>query len=365
MKLNLDDALRLTSEKTHSASVFKKKIDGKKNVIKVYPRDMFPQALKEIITLKLVDHDNIIKINDICEDNNKINIILPYINNKIFDIKNEDKDNIYKSILKAVAYLHHNNIIYGDIKIENILYDNDIKLIDFGSAYKFFTRSEKKISIVGTYNNQPPEIRNDTPIIYDEKIDIWTCGTLLFEISEDYYLYDENYEILRLDYFDNEGCNLSSKMKDAITYMTVDYPENRMNIIDVIKYLYNEDYKPETIELPEPSYETNDEFTIDDRNKLLNRCIQYNFCLSTVLTAICLCSKYNCDITMSLIIASCLFENSPLLTFKNCKVSTIIEFIKEIDYKIYHNIRVPEKYFDKINMIKEMFGDDYSELARN
>lgn len=365
MKINLDDALRLTSEKTHSTSVFKRKIDGKKSVIKVYSKDTFPQAIKEIIILKMINHDNIIKLDDIYEDNNKVCIVMPYIKNKLYTIENDKKNEVVKDMLKAVAYLHHNNIIYGDIKIENSLYNKSIKLIDFGSAYKFFCRSEKKINVVGTTNNQPPEIRNDTPIIYDEKIDIWTCGTFIFELYDDYYLYDEEYDILRLDFLDSDECNLDDKMKKAIIYMTVDYPSNRMSIKDVIKFLYDEEYFPDTIELPEPSYDVTDTFTQEIKEKLLDKCIQYNFCLSTTLTSICLCSKYDCDMIMSLIISSCLFENSPLLSFKRCKISDIVEFIKKVDYKIYHNISIPESYFDKVNMIKEMFGSKYIELARN
>lgn len=362
MKYNLDDAQRLTSEKTHSTSVFKRTIDNKKYIIKVYPKELFPQALKEAIILNMIDHENIIKLYDMFEYEDKVCLVLPYIKNKFYD-DDVDKDEIFKNILKAVSYLHHNNIIYGDIKIENVIYNKDVKLIDFGSSYKFFCRSEKKISIVGTFNNQPPEIRNDSPIIYDEKIDVWTCGTLLFELYEDYYLYDQEYDILRFDYM-NEG-SLSDNIKDMIFRMTVDYPSNRINIKDVLKSLYDEEYNPDTIELPEPQYDITDTFTSEMKSKLLDRCILYNFSLSTTLTALCLCSKYNIDITMSLIISSALFENSPLLRFKKCKVSDIVDFIKSIDYKVYHNISVPENYDDKVNLIKDMLGDEYTEIARN
>lgn len=357
MKLNLDDAIKLTSEKTHSSSVYMKKIDGKKNVIKVYSKEMFPQALKEIIILKMIDHNNIIKINDIYEDKKQLHIIIPYIKDKI---ENCNKNDIFKSVLKAVAYLHHNNIIYGDIKIENIVTNKNTYLIDFGSSYKFFCKSEKKVSIVGTIDNQPPEIRNDMPIIYDEKIDIWTCGTLLFELFEEYYLYDDRYDNLRLDYL--QKSNIDEKIKNAIIYMTVDYPNNRMPIVNVIKYLYDEDYKPETIKLPEPN---NYELDKDKKTLILDKCLKCNFSLSTTLTSLCLCSNYKCDPLMAIMISSCLFENSPFISFKACKIRDIVDFLKSVDYKIYHNINVPETYAEKADLIKSMFEDKYLELARN
>ena len=55
--------------------------------------------------------------------------------------------------------MHSNGIVHRDIKLENILIDDDYKLIlsDFGLAAQV-TKGEKLISYSGTGNYMAPEI---------------------------------------------------------------------------------------------------------------------------------------------------------------------------------------------------------------
>ena len=64
-----------------------------------------------------------------CPNNNLYNFI-----RKNKQLTEEDAKYIFSEILNGVEYLHHNNILFRDIKLENILFDYNgkIKITDFG-----------------------------------------------------------------------------------------------------------------------------------------------------------------------------------------------------------------------------------------
>lgn len=87
-------------------------------------------------------------------------------------------------------YCHSKNIVHRDLKVvnilksqpENILFDSrdpkaNLKVIDFGASEKMVDQSflTKKI---GTPFYVAPEVLSETG--YDEKVDIWSCGVLLY-----------------------------------------------------------------------------------------------------------------------------------------------------------------------------------------
>jgi len=89
---------------------------------------------------------------------------------------------MYK-IFKAVAALHEEDICHRDLKLENILIDeedNKIKIIDFGMADK--VDKEKGIEgYHGTLQYLAPEVveKKDS---YTEKCDIWSMGVILYAL---------------------------------------------------------------------------------------------------------------------------------------------------------------------------------------
>lgn len=87
---------------------------------------------------------------------------------------------IFQKIVEAVAYLHDENVAHRDLKMQNILVDEEfaIKLIDFGFAS--VTSPKKKFTVFcGTYSYMSPELVNRVP--YDGKAsDVWSLGVLLY-----------------------------------------------------------------------------------------------------------------------------------------------------------------------------------------
>ena len=87
----------------------------------------------------------------------------------------------FAEILLGIEYLHSNNIVYRDLKPENVLIDIDghIKLADFGLS-KFFKRDELSYSFCGSPEYMCPEILKREG--HNHMIDFYTMGVILFEM---------------------------------------------------------------------------------------------------------------------------------------------------------------------------------------
>lgn len=99
-------------------------------------------------------------------------------------------------VIVALEQLHQNNIVYRDLKTENIIIDRDghIKLVDFGNFIdnitfndnfnlgfsKILKDEDKTYTNWGTPNYMAPEIIQK--LGHDTTSDIWSLGVFLWEI---------------------------------------------------------------------------------------------------------------------------------------------------------------------------------------
>ena len=74
-----------------------------------------------------------------------------------------------RQICQALSYLHHNNIVHLDLKVENIMVScperRQIKLVDFGIAKKLQPGQPCKV-LCGTAEFCSPEVLRFDPISY-------------------------------------------------------------------------------------------------------------------------------------------------------------------------------------------------------
>lgn len=147
----------------------------------------------EINKLFLVRHPNIISLLGICKNNQKLAIVTELApNGSLFDflhknnlskeIPNEFKVKIIKQLIRTMLYLHENGLVHRDLKSQNLLLDENfnLKLCDFGLMKSFEELNVGSGQFAGTPVYMAPEIF--TRKAYNEKIDVFAFGTIVWEI---------------------------------------------------------------------------------------------------------------------------------------------------------------------------------------
>ena len=146
----------------------------------------------EIEILKNLDHPDIVRIIESFNTKNSYILITEYCEGgELFDqVKNQLSETqiavIFKQVLSGLAYLHSNNIVHRDLKLENILIHEiekskqtgedlfNIKIIDFGTA-RIFEKNPQ--SIVGSSYYIAPEVLRQK---YNKECDLWSVGVILY-----------------------------------------------------------------------------------------------------------------------------------------------------------------------------------------
>jgi serine/threonine protein kinase len=84
-------------------------------------------------------------------------------------------------IILAVGELHNKGIMHRDLKLENIMVDEDgyLKLIDYGLA-KTVTEGQLATSYCGTPEYIAPEMVDGSG--HDFSVDWWAVGVLIYEM---------------------------------------------------------------------------------------------------------------------------------------------------------------------------------------
>ena len=158
------------------------------NKFKLQSEESRNKVINEVIILRKLDHPHIVKIYEFYEDEFNLYVVMELCKGgELLDtiIKNgcmseADASMFMKQILSAVFYMHSQNIVHRDLKLENMLLDcqsiKNIKIVDFGTACEL-QPGKKLTQMIGTINYIAPEIFKKS---YTEKCDMWSCGVIMY-----------------------------------------------------------------------------------------------------------------------------------------------------------------------------------------
>jgi serum/glucocorticoid-regulated kinase 2 len=174
-------------KKKDTGAIYAMKVLKKDHLIK---RKQVAHTKTERKVLASIDHPFVVSLRFAFQTETKLYMILDYFTGGelFFHLKaqqrfSEELARFYAAeIALALDCLHRNNIVYRDLKPENVLLDNEghIRLTDFGLSKDSVSRSQLTHTFCGTPEYLAPEVIQGEG--YGQGVDWWSLGTLLFEM---------------------------------------------------------------------------------------------------------------------------------------------------------------------------------------
>lgn len=248
---------------------------------------------REIHILRGLDHPNIVRLHEMVETERHIGIILEYASGgELFDyilnhryLKDGPARKLFSQLISGVGYLHKKGIVHRDLKLENLLLDRNKNIIitDFGFANTFdpndelseeieyrlgdkdFIRSlglegsdgARRGDLMQTSCGSPcyaaPELVVSDSLYTGRKVDVWSCGVILYAMLAGYLPFDD-------DPANPEGDNINLLYKyivstpltfpeyvtpharDLLKRILVPEPRKRADLFEVARHSWLADY---------------------------------------------------------------------------------------------------------------------------
>lgn len=191
---------------------------------------------QEKFVLENVAHPLILPFVKTFKDQNNVYFLTEFVKGmELFDVIREmnlltDSDCQFYigSMILAIEYLHHKNIIYRDLKPENVMVDHNgnVMLIDMGTAKPLEAKNSifRTFTILGTPHYMAPEVFSGKG--YHFKADLWSIGVCLYEFMCGMVPFGEECE----DPYDIYQTIIKSKL-DFPNYVTSTVGKEFMNVL--------------------------------------------------------------------------------------------------------------------------------------
>ncbi|XWS28066.1 hypothetical protein CRYUN_Cryun25bG0034100 [Craigia yunnanensis] len=246
------------------------------------------QVQREIRTMKLLHHPNVVRIHEVIGSKTKIYIIMEYISggqlsNKLSYAKKlseTEARKLFQQLIDAVDHCHRKGVYHRDLKPENLLLDSkgNLKVTDFGlSALR--KPGDMLTTACGSPCYVAPELLANKG--YDgAAADIWSCGVILFELLAGYLPFDDRnlvvlYKKISGAQYTCPPC-LTGCQRKLIAKILEPNPKRRITIPEII-----EDAWFQTDYMPSCGYESDEKISLDDVNAAFDTVEEQNAELKT------------------------------------------------------------------------------------
>jgi serine/threonine protein kinase len=167
--------------------VYAMKVMKKEQILK---EGMIESCKAEKYIMQTIDHPYIVKLHYAFQTKDKLYLVMDLLSGgELFEhLSNagrfpEDRCRLYGAeVASALDHVHKHNIIYRDLKPENLVLDaqGHVVLTDFGLAKMNMQANGQTYTFCGTPEYVAPEILQGTG--HNKAVDWWSLGILLYEM---------------------------------------------------------------------------------------------------------------------------------------------------------------------------------------
>uniref|UniRef100_A0A182VXG2 Protein kinase domain-containing protein n=1 Tax=Anopheles minimus TaxID=112268 RepID=A0A182VXG2_9DIPT len=243
-----------TGQEVAIKTIKKSKIETEADLIRIR---------REVQIMSSVQHPNIIHIYEVFENREKMVLVMEFAaGGELYDylserkvLAEEEARRIFRQVSTAIYYCHKHKICHRDLKLENILLDENgnAKIADFGLS-NVFDEQRLLATFCGSPLYASPEIVKGTPYQGPE-VDCWSLGVLLYTLVYGAMPFDgANFkrlvkQISQGDYFEPKK---PSRASPLIREMLTVCPSHRANIEQICNHWWvNEGYEESCLDLAE------------------------------------------------------------------------------------------------------------------
>ncbi|XP_060086446.1 serine/threonine-protein kinase ICK-like [Ylistrum balloti] len=160
-------------------------------------------SLREVKSLRKLNHANIVKLKEVIRENDQLFFVFEFMKENLYQMM-KDRDrvlpestirNVTYQVLQGLAFMHKHGFFHRDLKPENLLCSGAdlVKIADFGLAREIRSRPPYTDYVSTRWYRAPEVLLRSTN--YNSPIDIWAVGCIMAELYTLRPLYPGSSEI--------------------------------------------------------------------------------------------------------------------------------------------------------------------------
>jgi len=304
------------------------RLAGQKVAIKSYEKSKMTEpnhwrrVQQEIRLMERLNHPHIIRELEMIDSPKRIHIAMEYAGggNLCSYVKGKQRlaepeaRKLFLQLLCAVDYMHENCIIHRDIKLENVLFDEEqqnVKLTDFGFSVMVRDPMKRLKIFCGTPSYMAPEITQRREYL-GRPVDVWSLAVLLYACLAGHFpftakTYPELYKKIAAAQVKFPETLMSSSVKDLLRRMLHPDPMKRLTLAHAKMHPWvSPSLSSITAAISAPADRSlliSDDPAKDVNEAVLQRCEQLGFKRQRVLESILSRTKDACSTNYYLILS--------------------------------------------------------------